>query len=73
MVPQQQVTWMALEASNSALILVVSSGPLWPVYTTHSASHKQMLSLLPLMSKEWVSGWRGIREVHWRVKQRNLV
>jgi hypothetical protein len=52
---------MALEDSNPAFILVFSSIPLWPVYTTQSASHKQILSLLPLMSNEWVYGWRGIQ------------
>lgn len=52
---------MGLEASNSTLILVFSSSPFWPVQTTHSASHKQKLPLLPLMSKEWVCGWRGIQ------------
>jgi len=50
---------MALEAPNSAL--VVTSSPLRPVSTTQSVSHKQMLSLPPLKSKEWVYGWKGIQ------------
>jgi hypothetical protein len=52
---------MALEASNSARIGVFSSSPLWPMYTTQSASHEQMSSLVQLMSNEWVYGWRGIQ------------